>query len=121
MCVRYNAANFTQVYPQGYVAKVSIPHVTAVGIRDTVACYEMPGLLVSAGADWEGSLYLNPAGTYTGANATTVDVVLVDKTSMLFNGQLVVGFDTSITDGLNTDAGIADVTTTSALTVKGNA
>jgi hypothetical protein len=36
---------------------------------------------------------------------------------MLFNGQLVQGYDTSVTNGQNTDAGIADVSTATAVTI----
>lgn len=116
LCVKYNSLNFTKIYPQPSTSSVNIPHVKGTANLDTVACYEMPGMLVSAGADWEGTLYLDPAsGNHL--NATTIGLTVVDKTNMLFNGQLVQGYDTSVTNGQNTDAGIADVSTATAVTI----
>lgn len=116
LCVKYNSLNFTRIYPQPYTSSVSIPSVKGTATLDTVACYEMPGMLVSAGADWEGTLYLDPtSGNHL--NTTTVGITLVDKTAMLFNGNLIVGYDTSLTDGQNTDAGRANVATATALTI----
>ena len=120
MCLKYNSMNFTKMYPQPYTSTVSIPSVKGTTTLDSVSCYEMPGLLVSGGADYEGTLYLDKAAGNI-LNATTIGITLVDKTSMLFNGELKVGYDTSITDGANTDAGRANVATTAAVTIKGNA
>ncbi len=116
LCVKYNSLNFTKIYPQPSVSSVNIPHVKGTTTLDTVACYEMPGLLISAGSDWEGSLYIDPAsGNHL--NATTIGITVVDKTNMLFNGGLTAGYDTGVTDGQNTDAGRADVSTATAVTI----
>lgn len=114
MCVKYDSANFTQVYPSPNSGMASIPHVKATSTLNTVECYAMPGLLVSAGSNWEGVLYLNKASGNL-LNDSAIDIVLVDKTNMLFNGALVEGYDTSVTNGVNTDAGITDVSTSSAV------
>lgn len=116
MCFRYDSANFTQIRPTNYAAQVSIPHIKASTTLNSVSCWEMNGLLKSGGSDLKGNIYMDRAAALTGGNSS-ISVVLVDKTSMLFNGALFVGYDTGITDGLNTDAGRADVTVTNAVII----
>jgi hypothetical protein len=116
MCFVYDSANFTQVRPTNYKSAVTIPHVTASTTLNSVSCWEMNGVLTSNGGDVVTNLYLDRAAALTGGNSS-ITIKLVDKTSMLFNGNLVDGFDTSVTDGLNTDAGRADVSTSSAVII----
>jgi len=116
MCLQWNSGNITKAYPTPYTAAVSIPHVLVTGTRNTIACYEMPGMLKSTGSDYIGTIYIDRAATVPTV-ASTIGITLVDKTAMLFNGKMVVGYDTSVTNGLNTDAGRADVTTAGAISI----
>ncbi len=112
MCVKYPALNFTNVYPQPNNGLASIAHVSGTTTRDTVRCYDMPGILVAGGSPYYGTLYLDKVSSRFGNATIGVDVTLVDKTSGLFNGMLYTGFDSSASggDGQATDLGRADVT-----------
>ncbi len=118
-CVKYNSLNFTNVYPQPNSGLVSIAHVGATSTRDTVKCYDMPGLLVAGGAPYVGTLVFDKVSSAF-MNATVgMDATIVDKTSGLFNGKIYTGYDTSAPggDGQNTDLGRADVSTTSLMNI----
>lgn len=120
MCVKWNSLNFTKVYPMTGSA-VTIAHISGTSTLDKVACYEMPGVLASGSSPYEGRFYLDTTGTNPMQNETTIDVVLVDKTSGLFNGLIYSGYDTSAPggDAQATDLGRTDVTQAAAITIGG--
>ena len=119
MCLKYPALNFTNVYPNPNNGLTSIAHVSGTTTRDTVRCYDMPGILVSGGAPYYGTLYLQKVASAFNNATVGVDVQLVDKTSGLFNGVLYTGFDSSASggDGQATDLGRADVSTTNLMNI----
>ena len=112
VCYRYNGGNFSKIAPGSYVDEVNIEHIPANGTLANIDCYNMQDL-----ASTETEAYAIVMDQKPGilANNTYVDVLIVDKTTDRFNGNLVVGYDTA--SGTDADIGRTDVTTTGAVTI----
>ena len=121
ICTRYNSSQYNKVQPVppsgGSALDVTgqITHVKSTAAHDTVKCYEM-GQLVS-GTNSEVTLDIKAMGGQGAAqlNGSSIDMILVDKTTTRFGGQLVPAYET--VDGFATDIGQADVVLNSAVTV----
>lgn len=121
ICGRYNSSQYNKVQPVpltgGSPPDVTgqITHVKPTAAHDTVKCYEM-GVLVS-GTNSEVTLDIKAMGGQDAAqlNGSSIDLILVDKTTTRFGGQLVPAYET--VDGFATDIGQADVVLNSAVTV----
>ncbi len=121
VCFRYSSANFTSAKILGGT-QVAIAHVKPTTTLDTIQCSELPALAGGKYVEINAALKGATSGP---SNATTMDVILVDKTNELYNGYLIPdenskagvasnGYDT--VNDPNTGTGRADVTTSSAIT-----
>ena len=119
ICTRYNSTLYNKVEPVppsgGSATSVTIDHVKSTSTKDRVTCFAM-GQLVS-GTSSEIALDIKAMGGQGASqlNGSSIDLILVDKTTTRFNGELQAAYET--VDGLDLDIGQADVTLLSAVTV----
>ena len=129
VCFRFNSGNFSKVYPSSYKSAVAIGHVQPTTGKTAIQCYDMGKL--ASGETKQVTVNMKAVsgvtpGDVNVSKATTIDVILVDKTTMMYNGYLVPlenskagvtanGYDD--VDNPNSDIGVADVTQTNAITV----
>lgn len=120
-CVKYASLNFTNVYPQPNAGMTSIAHVGGTSAHDAVRCYDMPGILVSGGNVYTGTLFFDKVATAFQNSTISIDMTIVDKTTGVFNNLPYSGYDSSASGGdmQNTDLGRADVTTSNLLNITG--
>lgn len=109
LCFQYNPANVTTVVPSGGVAYNQIGvNGTSLFSLTGVKCYDMG--MSNKGQAIDIPLSIQGAGRGI-AGASRINVLLLDKTTGLFNGMPFIGTDNGPGSGANSDLGRANIVT----------
>ncbi len=114
-CFTFSSANFTTIYPAGYVKQVTITTVKPTSLLDKVQCFAMPGVLyngalVNVGLNLQAKSGITP--TQSG-----IDFSVVDYTRELFASRLLDPAYESAS-GASTDIGKSTTSTTSLIYIQ---